>query len=152
TLTATPLSGWQFNTWTGTQTTTTNPLVFTMTGAASYTGNFWRPTAVTMNVSPAGKGSVSPGTGNYDPNSTINLTATPISDWYFYEWTGHLTGSTNPASLTVNAVKSVTAVFKNIKDLQTNLDGHGVILAHHYGSNPASNSSVVINDDFNDQD
>lgn len=152
TVTGTPSSGWQFQNWTGTQSATANPHSFTISGANSITGNFWRPTSVTVAVSPVGKGSVSPGTGSYDLNSVLNLTATPIADWYFHQWTGDVSGSDNPASLTVNGAKSLTAEFKNIKDLAANLDGHGLILAHHYGSNPASNSSIVVDDDFNDQD
>jgi hypothetical protein len=39
------------------------------------------------------------------------MTATPAQGWGFSHWTGGLTGSQNPANLTMNSDKSVTAVF-----------------------------------------
>ena len=41
----------------------------------------------------------------------MQLTATPATGWHFVEWTGDLAGSTNPATLTMDANKTVIANF-----------------------------------------
>jgi hypothetical protein len=73
---------------------------------------------LTVNVSPSGSGTValSPGVpGNqYASGSTVTLTANPASGYAFDYWSGDLTGSTNPTTITMNADKSVTANFEEI--------------------------------------
>ncbi len=49
---------------------------------------------------------------SYDPNTTVTITAVPDSGWQFKEWQGDLTGTDNPASITVDAAKHITAVFE----------------------------------------
>lgn len=49
--------------------------------------------------------------GPYDSGTVVTLTATPESGWSFQEWTGDLSGNANPASITLDADKAVTAVF-----------------------------------------
>jgi parallel beta-helix repeat protein len=46
--------------------------------------------------------------------TVVSLTATPGSGWFFGSWSGDLTGSTNPASITMDTAKSVTATFTQI--------------------------------------
>jgi hypothetical protein len=41
----------------------------------------------------------------------VTLTATPASCYLFSSWSGNLTGTTNPATITMNANKSITANF-----------------------------------------
>lgn len=47
----------------------------------------------------------------YALNTQVTLTASPGSGWGFDRWEGDLTGNTNPAVLTMDADKDVTAVF-----------------------------------------
>lgn len=60
-----------------------------------------------------GEGSTNPPVGvhDYSQDSLVTITATPAAGWYFDHWEGHLTGSTNPAELTMNGNKRVSAVF-----------------------------------------
>jgi len=64
-------------------------------------------------VSPAGDGSVvlTPAAGQYSSGATVQVTAEPDSCWKFDHWGGNLSGSTNPATITMDADKSVTAYF-----------------------------------------
>ena len=55
-------------------------------------------------------GLIPPG-GTYDSGTSVQLTATPASGYRFDHWEDDLSGSTNPASITMNGNKNVTAVF-----------------------------------------
>jgi hypothetical protein len=65
----------------------------------------------TLTVRTEGGGSVSPSGGSYDAGALLLLTATPDPGFAFTSWEGDLTGAANPATLTLDRDKSVTAVF-----------------------------------------
>lgn len=71
------------------------------------------PTGNTLTVNTVGAGTVvvSPDQVSYDPTETVTLTATAATHWSFDNWTGDLTGSTNPETLLMDADKTVTATF-----------------------------------------
>jgi hypothetical protein len=48
---------------------------------------------------------------SYDLGETVTLTATPFAPHVFVEWTGDLTGTSNPTILTLDANKTVQANF-----------------------------------------
>ena len=50
----------------------------------------------------------------YNATEEVELTATPESGWTFTEWSGDLTGSTNPTTITMDSDKIVTATFNDI--------------------------------------
>jgi len=54
---------------------------------------------------------MSPAGGTYLSGTTVTLTATAAAGWHFNRWEGALVGSTNPATLLMDANKAVTAVF-----------------------------------------
>ncbi len=56
---------------------------------------------------------------SYEPNTTVTITAVPDSGWQFKEWQGDLSGSDNPASLTVDAAKNITAVFTKVTAIES---------------------------------
>ena len=66
--------------------------------------------SLTTAASPTGSGSISGG-GNYDSGTNATVQATPAAGYRFDHWSGDLTGSTNPTSLTMTANKNVTANF-----------------------------------------
>jgi hypothetical protein len=82
--------------------------------------------ALTVNVTPAGKGTVKangvtltgyPNTTTRSWDALVSLEAVnnSTSGWGFVSWTGNLTGSTNPTSITMNATaKNVTANFAEL--------------------------------------
>ena len=61
-------------------------------------------------ISPAGTGTVTGG-GTYAAGTTATLLATPNTGYSFTGWSGDFTGATNPATITMNANKSITATF-----------------------------------------
>ncbi len=66
-----------------------------------------------LQVTVSGSGSVSlnPATGPYLSNSVVTLTAVAATNSIFDHWGGDLSGSVNPATLTMNGPRSVLAVF-----------------------------------------
>ena len=115
TLTATPASGYSFTRWEGDLTGTTSPATITMNGNKTVTAVFTGPTQYTLTVaaSPSNGGSVtkSPNQTQYASGTSVTLTATPASGYTFTRWEGDVTGTANPTTITMNANKSVTAVF-----------------------------------------
>ena len=67
----------------------------------------------TLSVTNSGSGSVAvdPDLADYIHNSSVTLTATAQAGWTFVNWSGDLSGSENPAVVTMDASKSITAVF-----------------------------------------
>jgi len=64
-----------------------------------------------------GVGSImkTPNQAMYTNGSTVQLTAVPGTGWAFSAWSGDLTGNTNPASLLMDANKSVTGTFTDVQ-------------------------------------
>jgi uncharacterized repeat protein (TIGR02543 family) len=79
------------------------------------------PTQYTLTTNTVGQGSISlnPSGGTYDAGTVVTVTATPNSGWQFDGWSGDLSGSTNPTTITMNANKSVTATFSEVSSTGT---------------------------------
>jgi len=74
------------------------------------------PTNYSLSVTTQGQGSVSlnPSGGSYASGTQVTLTASPSSGWQFSGWSGDITGSQNPAGITMNSNKSITATFSQV--------------------------------------
>ena len=70
--------------------------------------------ALNLDVSDSGSitADPSPMAKFYLPNTVVTLTAEADSGYEFIEWTGDLTGSDNPTTITMDEDKSITAVFE----------------------------------------
>ncbi|MFP4163866.1 MAG: InlB B-repeat-containing protein [Chitinispirillaceae bacterium] len=66
-----------------------------------------------LSVSTTGQGSVSksPDHSSYSSGSTVSLTASPADGYVFSGWSGDVTGTANPISVTMNSNKVITADF-----------------------------------------
>ena len=83
---------------------------------------------LTVNVTPAVGGSVTPSSGTYAMSSSVKLTATPSAEYVFKEWTGGFTGTTNPANVVMDADKIINAVFeKREYPLSLTIVGSGTV-------------------------
>lgn len=72
-------------------------------GTTSYT--------LTTNVSGSGSVARDPNAASYASGTSVTLTATPAAGYQFAGWSGDLTGTTNPATIIMDANKTVTATF-----------------------------------------
>jgi hypothetical protein len=83
---------------------------------------------LTVNITPEVGGSVTPSSGSYAMGSTVKLTATPTAEYIFKEWTGGITGTTNPANVVMDLDKTITAVFeKREYPLSLTIVGSGTV-------------------------
>ncbi|UII27141.1 T9SS type A sorting domain-containing protein [Fulvivirga maritima] len=86
-------------------------------------------TQYTVSTATNGNGSVSGG-GTYAEGTVVSLSAVPNSGYVFNNWSGDVSGSANPLSVTVNGNKSITANFspdtggsENVVTLQESQSG-----------------------------
>jgi hypothetical protein len=68
---------------------------------------------------PAQGGTVAPASGVQAQNASVSVTATPAAGWAFVRWEGDLSGSSNPATVTMNSDKAVVAVFEQVSNVET---------------------------------
>jgi predicted glutamine amidotransferase len=80
-----------------------------------YVDNVFAPSVqrYTLTTATIGSGSiiVTPGESTYAYGTVMQLTAIPISGWSFSQWSGDLTGPTNPVLVTIDGNKTITATF-----------------------------------------
>jgi hypothetical protein len=80
--------------------------------SATYTASFKTQYQMATASNTSAGGSVSPASGSYfDAGSSVTVTALPTSPYVFSWWSGGATGSSNPVSVTMNAVTTVTGNF-----------------------------------------
>lgn len=95
-------------------------LIVTTAGAVSTSCGAVDPVKTyTLTTSTTGTGTVvlNPAGGTYDEGTEVTVTATPGSGFTFTGWSGALSGTTNPAKITMNSNKSVTANFAQVQTL-----------------------------------
>lgn len=119
-ISATPDTGWEFNSWSGDVTNpSSSSTTVTIDADKSVIANFIEISPViytlTLTCEPNGGGSLtlSPtAEGNqYEAGTSVELTATPADGYVFDTWSGDLNGSTNPASVSMDSDKEVIANF-----------------------------------------
>lgn len=116
---ATANSNWVFDGWEGDQTGSQNPVTVTMNSDKNITARF-KVREYSLTVTTEGEGSVTETLvqnkiTDYIHGTVVELEADAADGWQFSEWQGDLTGTENPNTLTVDASKSVTAVFEQIE-------------------------------------
>lgn len=84
---------------------------------------------LTVDWTPSNAGSVSPPTNSFEKGAVVSMVATPVGKYIFKQWSGSLSGTNNPALITMDADKQVTAEFeeKPITPLVGNFYNGGII-------------------------
>jgi hypothetical protein len=83
---------------------------------------------LTVNWTPLNGGTVSPPSNAYEKGSVVSLTATPAGEYVFKQWSGNLSGTNNPAPITMDTDKQVTGVFeKRQYPLSLTIEGSGTV-------------------------
>lgn len=84
-----------------------------------------------LTVTTVGNGSITiiPHQPSYLYGTIINITAIADPGWSFDSWSGDLTGTTNPTTITINTDKTVTATFTEDQYILTiNTTGNGSVI------------------------
>ena len=157
TLTATPASGYQFESWkkNGSVVSTNPSYSFTVTENATYTAYFAETPVnyytITTNVTPSGAGTVTGG-GTFTEGSTITLTATANAGYTFSQWQD---GNTqNPRTITVTANATYTATFTQdnyVITVSANPANGGTVTGggtYHYGDTPTLTATPATDYEF----
>ena len=104
--------------------------------------------AVKVNVQGQGIVRKNSDRNKYDINSKVELKAVAAQGWFFKNWTGDLTGNSNPAALLVESDKDITAIFERVPDtefaLRVDIQGSGVIGRTPEKDTYALNEEVVL--------
>jgi hypothetical protein len=116
TLRALPSPDWEFSHWSGDVAGSRSTKSMTMDGDKSVTAWFELvpPETHTLLVRVAGDGTTNPIPGVYehDEGTVIAILAEPSQGWRFDHWSGAVTGSDNPISVTLEDDVEVTAHFR----------------------------------------
>ena len=133
-LTAVPSDEWEFKEWTGdTDAGAENPTQMTINKAISVTAVFVKK-QYPLTIEIEGEGTVSEkvikagAATDYNSGTIVELTAVPSGEWEFVEWTGDLESTENPVEITIDASKTVKAVFEVIPESPFYLDDNGVTI------------------------
>jgi uncharacterized protein (DUF2141 family) len=90
----------------------TSPTTIEMTTSWEVTATFKHLFDLHVAVSPEGYGTVEPWGGTFTEGTVKSLTAEAKPGKGFLRWSGSITGTSNPISITMSANKSVTAEFQ----------------------------------------
>ncbi len=111
TLEAVPDKGYSFTNWSGDLSGGTNPATLVMDADKSVTAGLAAKTYTLTATAVDGSVTKSPDQAGYSPGETVTLEAVSNTGHNFTHWSGDLSGGTNPATLIMDADKSVTAGF-----------------------------------------
>ena len=130
---ATPSGEYEFSRWSGDESGTSNVLNFEMNGNKNIVAEFVkRKYSLTINTQ--GEGTVSEQlissgkSSDYSSGSVVKLTANPSTGYYFSEWSGDVTGDTNPVEVNIDRPKTITAKFEKLSyALEVKIEGEGTV-------------------------
>lgn len=128
---AVPLADYNFSSWSGSLSSTANPLEITLTQNLQLQANFVKK-QFELNVSVTGEGSVDQQLLNsgksYEVGSQVELSATPATGWEFEQWTGGIESTENPVTINLTEAKEVTAIFvRKQYNLNLTITGEGTV-------------------------
>jgi len=115
---AIPNNGYAFDKWTGDASGSNNPITIVMNKDKVIKANFVKQYSLTITTTVGGTTSPSPGVHKYKEGSSVQVRAIPSTNYYFVEWTGDASGSTNPTTILMDRNKSIRAHFtQNLRKL-----------------------------------
>lgn len=111
-LMANPSDGYSFTGWTGSFTSTDNPVFLNMTGNFILTANF-DIKSYSLNIDVVGNGMVTEtviqAKTDYEHGTIVQLQAVPDENWTFIGWSGDISGAEETTQVTVDQELNITA-------------------------------------------
>lgn len=137
TVTEAPDAGYLFDGWGGACSGTGPSCAVYLQSDASVSAGFVSNTSKTLTVTEVGNGSVSGGgiscgagatcSAPEPSNSTVTLTATPLSGWVLTGWSGGCTGTQATCTVQMTSASTVTATFAQLATLSVAVSGSGYV-------------------------
>ncbi len=154
-LTAAPGAGYSFGGWSGAGYTGPNASQsFTLTTNTTETATFVSGSVCTLSTnvttgSSSGSITLNPAGGSYSCGTQVQVTAVPFSsDWTFQGFSGALSGTTNPQTITLDASTpsvSVSAAFTQTSfPINVTIVGPGTVALSPSAASYASGTSVQL--------
>lgn len=151
---ATPSEGYVFERWEGDLTTNSNPAQLVFNSNRSVIANFTLRN-YDLNIKISGEGKVretvldsSDTESGASSVKSVRLEAVAKSGWIFDRWEGDLTGSENPAVISVEEEKSVTAVFDRSSNngftISIDIEGEGTVNREPNRTNFSEGDEVIL--------
>ena len=133
TLEADAATGSIFTSWSGDLSGSTNPTSIRMTSDRSVTVNFTQQYTLDIAKGGSGSGTVKvndvseslPYSGTFSSGTVVKLEADAATGSIFTSWSGDLSGSTNPTSISMTSDRSVTGNFTQQYTLDIAKGGSG---------------------------
>jgi hypothetical protein len=123
-LEAVPASGYSFGNWSGDLSGSENPTTIMMNSGKEVTANFAQTQithTLTVDAGPGGGIEVNgttpssyPAVYTFAEGASVNLEAVPAPGYSFANWSGDLSSSENPTTITMGSDKEVTANFSQV--------------------------------------
>ncbi len=110
-LTATPDSGWRFDHWEGSISSTKKTVSVKVSGDLAVKAVFIQQVSLITSYTGNGIVTANPSLSIYDKDQEVTITATPASGWSFDHWSGSVTSTDNPLNVTMDSDKTIAAVF-----------------------------------------
>jgi PKD repeat protein len=104
----------------------------------------WDSVDLVVTTSAGGRVTLDPPGGTYAPRTSVTLTATPDPGHGFAGWGGDLGGTANPATLVVDANKSVTATFARLYTVSVAPSTGGSVVLDPAGGAYLSGTRVTV--------
>jgi hypothetical protein len=117
TLTATPLPGWEFIQWIGDtiNNSAVNPITTTIGTSNTISAEFRRLNyTISITQSTGGTVTLDPPGPSYPFETQVRVIATPDTGYRFSQWSGGISGTTNPYTITISNNISIGASFTEI--------------------------------------
>lgn len=141
---AIPVTGWQFDHWERDLSGSENPVAVTMNQDRMVKAVFTLQKRLTVNIEGQGSVNIYPAEGTYNDGTQVTLTATAGNGWRFHHWDGDLGGDTNPATVTMDGDRTVTAVFVRLYDLTIDVEGSGLVQTTPSGTTFDAGTEVLL--------
>ncbi len=125
TVKAVPGAGWRFGRWEGDASGTADEIVVTLNGDRFVRAVFIQQFTLKTESTPGGTITPAPGTYTHDTGTRVTVTAAPAEGWRFERWEGDVSGTQNPIEVTLNANRTVRAVFARVHVLSLAVEGEG---------------------------
>jgi hypothetical protein len=141
-------AGYEFTGWSGDASGSENPLTVVLDFSKTVKAGFRKVGVASYPVTVAitGPGTVRrvPDLGAYEAGSEVELVAEPIGGSLFVGWTGTVTNSQKRVRILVSAPVSVTAAFKAVYPVATEVRGEGQILLSPPDASYAEGTVVAL--------